>query len=187
MGMGAAGQTGVAVWEWQGTKILAGTGGCLGQAVIEAIAEGAHLRAALGVPFPDPVLLARRNEFLLWPTMTPPACGGPCCGQIVYYSPGPRRSASVEIYYGVSYGLLRRRGGAHCDQDVSALSLALIAPQRTVQSLLQNRTFAQAERSLIRRHLHAPSALLRLRLHQVWLQAADTVRFPMNFSDTRPL
>lgn len=181
--MGAASQAGVSVWEWQATKILAGAGGRLEQATIEAIAENAHARAALGVPFPDPVLLAKRNEFSLWPTMTPPACNGPCCGQIIYYRPGPRRPASVEIYYSVSQGLLRRRGDVHCDQDVSALSIALIAPRHAVQSLLKGRTPVQAERSLIRRHLHAPTALLRLRLHQVWLQTADAARFPANFSD----
>jgi len=149
------------------------------RSVIEALAEDAHFRADLGAPFPDPTWLAQRNNFVLWATMTPPDCGSFCCAQTLFYRPGLRRTSGGEIYHAFAHGLLSRYGEPHGHQDVTLLALALMAPRPAVLPLLRGSTLAQATRALIRRHIHAPTVLLRLRLQQVWLSTTPSplVRF----------
>lgn len=163
-----AGVVGLPVGQGPSPGMAHEAGGRLEPLMIEALAEDAHLRADLGVPFPDPLLLARRNDFTLWPTTTPPACGGPCSGQAVFYRPGLRRTAGCEVYHGLAHGLLLRHGKPHEHPDVTALALALMATRSATRALLRESIPATA-RTLVRRNIHAPTLLLRLRVEQVWL------------------
>jgi len=140
-------------------------------AAVEAYAEDAHLHAGLGMPFPDPLLLARRNDFAVNAITSVPDCDDPCRGQVLNYRPrGNRREAGWDVYHGLAHGLLARRGVDHSHRDVTALQFALIATREVIRGMLQTATTRDVLRALVRRQVHAPTLQIRIRLQQVLAQ-----------------
>ena len=144
-------------------------------AVIEALAEETYGRAALRVPFPDPLILARANGFLVLPTLDGARCWTAYGGQILYYPPygDPRRRGDA-VYHELAHRLFERHGIEHLHGDVYSLALALMAPWEWVAVRLRRQGSGRTPRLLIQKNEHAPELLLRLRVQQVFDEIASS-------------
>jgi len=135
---------------------------------IESLAELVYKRADLRVQFPDPLLLARANGFVMCPAPDPLQCWSSYTSQILYYKPiGERRQRGYFTYHELAHGLFTRLGIPHAHDDVHELTTELVAPRQIVATLLKNRSAIQATRLLIRSNPHAPTHLLRRRIESL--------------------
>ena len=140
-------------------------------ATIEALSEEMHGRAGFSIPFADPLLLAKANDFLVCPTLEKLRCWAVYGGQIIHYPLlAPRRQRGDIVYHEIAHALLYRYGIEHSHGDVYDLALALMAPHPWVTTHLRRLGTQETQGLLFQSNSHAPEMLLRLRIQRVCTQ-----------------